>query len=158
MLLATDSRVFNSIQETQRWEEWREHGQEIERHVFTPLILSTTRGMEREAQTFYKHLEDMLSHKREVTYSNLMGWLRCKLSFTILRSTMMCIRGSRSSRYHPISVPLTQPLPAWRTVCSSSSNWTTNSQFSFFFLTSCTKSLHTCPAVLFQFHLWSTAY
>ena len=26
-----------------------------------------------------------------------MGWLRCRLSFAILRSAIMCIRGTRSS-------------------------------------------------------------
>ena len=36
--------------------------------------------MEREAQTFYKRLADMLSLKRDMPYSSLMGWLRCKLS------------------------------------------------------------------------------
>jgi len=61
-------------------EKKREYDQrilDIEHGVFTPLILSTTGGKEREAQTFYKFLADMLSHKREVTYSKLMGWLRC---------------------------------------------------------------------------------
>ena len=70
-------------------EKKRVYGQrilDVEHGVFTPLILSTTGGMEREAQTFYKRLADMLSNRREVPYSMLMGWLRCKLSFAILRS------------------------------------------------------------------------
>ena len=86
-------------------EKKRTYGQrilEVEHGVFTPLVLSTTGGMGREAQTFYKHLAGMLSHKRDVPYSSLMGWLRCKLSFAILRSAVMCIRGSRSSRHHAI--------------------------------------------------------
>ena len=64
----------------------------------------------REAQTFYKRLADMLSNRREVPYSTLMGWLRCKLSFAILRSAVMCIRGSRSSWHHPIK-DVTQHSP-----------------------------------------------
>ena len=86
-------------------EKKRTYGQrilEVEHDVFTPLVLSTTGGMGREAQTFYKHLADMLSHKRDVPYSSRTGWLRCKLSFAILRSAVMCIRGSRSSRHHAI--------------------------------------------------------
>ena len=75
---------------------------EVEHGVFTPLILSTTGGMGREAQTFYKRLADLLSHKRNVPYSSIIGWLRCKLSFAILRSAVLCIRGSRSSIHHPI--------------------------------------------------------
>ena len=86
-------------------EKKRVYGQrvlEIENGVFTPLVLSTTGGMGREAQTFYKRLADMLAAKRETKYSKLMGWLRCKLCFAITRSAIMCIRGSRSSRHHPV--------------------------------------------------------
>ena len=81
---------------------YAQHVLKIEHGVFTPLILSTSGGMGREAQTFYKRLADLLSLKRDVPYSTLMGWLRCKLSFAILRSAVMCIRGSRSSMHHAI--------------------------------------------------------
>ncbi len=86
-------------------EKKRAYGQrvrEFEHGVFTPLVMSTSGGMGREAQTFYKRLADMLAQKREMQYSILMGWLRCKLSFAILRSAVMCIRGSRSSTHYPI--------------------------------------------------------
>ena len=36
----------------------------IEHAVFTPLVLSTSGGMGREATTFYKRLADLLSNKR----------------------------------------------------------------------------------------------
>ena len=86
-------------------EKKRVYGQrilEIEHAVLTPLVFSTTGGMGRECQTFYKRLADMLSCKRDLPYSSVMGWLRCKLSFAILRSAILCIRGSRSSRHRPI--------------------------------------------------------
>ena len=47
-------------------------------------------------------IADLLSLKRDVPYCSLMGWLRCKLSFATLRSAVMCIRGSRSSRHHAV--------------------------------------------------------
>ncbi len=50
-----------------------EHILEIEHGVFTPLVLSTSGGMGREAQTFYKCLADLLSLKRDIPYSSLMG-------------------------------------------------------------------------------------
>ena len=43
-----------------------------------------------------------VSETRRLLYSSLMGWLRCKLSFAILRSTVIYIRGSRSSMHHAI--------------------------------------------------------
>ena len=83
----------------------REYGQrvrEIERGVFTPLVLSTTGGMGREATTFYKRLADMIASKRQHSYSVVMGWLRCRISFVSLRSSVMCIRGSRSSLHRSL--------------------------------------------------------
>ena len=81
----------------------REQGQrirEVECGVFTPLVLSTTGGMGREATTFYKCLADMIAQKRQHPYPVVMGWLRCPLSFASLRASIMCIRGSRSSFHH----------------------------------------------------------
>ena len=86
----------------------REYGQrvrDVERGVFTPIVFTTTGGMGREAATFYKRLADMIAGKQQKPYSTVMGWLRCRLSFATLRSAIMCVRGSRSSRHRPIRVP-----------------------------------------------------
>ena len=83
----------------------REYGQrvrEVEHGVFTPIILSTTGGMGKEAATFYKRLGDLIAQKRQKPYATVMGWLRCRLSFASLRASIMCIRGSRSSLHRPI--------------------------------------------------------
>ena len=86
----------------------REYGQrvrDVEHGVFTPIVFTTTGGMGREAATFYKRLADMIAGKQQKPYSTVMGWLRCRLSFATLRSAIMCVRGSRSSRHRPICVP-----------------------------------------------------
>ena len=86
----------------------REYGQrvrDVEHGVFTPIVFTTTGGMGREAATFYKRLADMIAGKQQKPYSTVMGWLRCRLSFATLRSAIMCVRGSRSSRHRPIRVP-----------------------------------------------------
>ena len=75
----------------------------MEHGAFTPLVFTTTGSMGREGTTFYKRLADMLSHKQEKPYSVVMGWLRCRLSFTILRSSIMSLRGTRSSFGHPVN-------------------------------------------------------
>ena len=69
---------------------------------FLHHLSSTAGGMAREATTFYKRLADELSRKQDKQYSLVMGWIRCRLSFAILRSAILCIRGSRSSRHHPV--------------------------------------------------------
>ncbi len=80
----------------------REYGQrvrDLERGVFTPIVLTTTGGfyMGHETTTFYKRLADMIARKQYKPYSTVMGWLRCRLSFATLRSAIMCVRGSRSA-------------------------------------------------------------
>ncbi len=67
--------------------------------LFHTLVSATTGGMGRETATFYKRLADMLSTKKKAPYSSTMASMRCTLSFTLLRSAVMCIHGSRSSSH-----------------------------------------------------------
>ena len=71
----------------------------------TPVIMSATGGLAHEATCFYKHLASLLSHKWGDEYSIVMGWLRCSLSFSLLRSVIECARGARSSILHYIQAP-----------------------------------------------------
>lgn len=85
----------------------REYGQrvrEIERGSFTPLVLTTTGGMGKEATAFYKRLASLISEARNEPYSAVMSWVRCRLSFALLRSCILCIRGSRA-RKREVDVP-----------------------------------------------------
>ena len=80
----------------------REYGdriREVENGSFTPLVFATTGGMGREATLFYKRLADQISKKSNTTYCKTMAWIRCTLSFSLLRSAVMCIRGSRSTSH-----------------------------------------------------------
>ena len=71
---------------------------EVEHSSFTPLIFSATGVMAAEATIFYKRLASLLSDKWDSNYAAVMGWVRCCLSFSLLRSAIRCLRGSRSSR------------------------------------------------------------
>ena len=44
----------------------------------------------------------MLAEKWDKPYSRTLNWLRCQLSFSLLRSAIQCLRGARSSRGHAI--------------------------------------------------------
>ena len=97
----TTAAAYRKHESTKK-REYTQLVREVEHGVFTPLVLSATGGMGREAATFYKRLADGISRKERKEYSVVMGWIRCCLSFAILRSTILCIRGSRSSRHHPV--------------------------------------------------------
>ena len=62
--------------------------------------------MAQEATIFYKRLATLLASKWNDEYCKVMGWLRCVLSFSLLRSAIACIRGARSSIGHVHRAPL----------------------------------------------------
>jgi len=66
----------------------------LNRVLFTPLIFSATGGM----ALFYKPLASLLSDKWDSNYVAVMGWVQRCLSFSLLRSAITYLRGSRSSK------------------------------------------------------------
>ena len=114
-----DVRVFNPLANSNRLtsldkcfskhekEKKRAYEQrvlEVEHASFVPLVLSATGGMAKEATNFYKRLASLLAEKWDQSYNNTLYWLRCSLSFSLLRSAIQCIRGARSSRGHPVKL------------------------------------------------------
>ena len=68
--------------------EYQQRVHEVENASFTPLIFTTTGEMGDAATQFYKRLANLLSAKHSLSYGIVMGWLRCKLSFSLLRSAI----------------------------------------------------------------------
>ena len=69
---------------------------EVEHALFTPLVLGTNGGMGKECRVFVKTLSEKLAKKLNDSYSTIISWLRKKLSFCVLRSVILCVRGSRA--------------------------------------------------------------
>ena len=86
----------------------RAYGQrvrDIEQGVFTPS--STSSINHRWTGARGRHLLQKTSRHarleiRKKLYSVVISWLRCKLSFAAVRSSIMCIRGTRSSNHGPL--------------------------------------------------------
>ena len=74
---------------------------EVEHGYFSPLVFSVSGGMGPTAKVVYKKLAAIIASKHDQPYSQIINWLRCRLSFSLLRSFMMCLRRSRSSANHP---------------------------------------------------------
>ena len=70
---------------------------EVEQGSFTPLVMSLSGGCANAASVCYKRLASMLAEKWDQPYSSTLAWMRCKLSFALLRSAIQCIRGARSA-------------------------------------------------------------
>ena len=114
-----DVRVFNSLAPSNSTqsipatykkherEKKREYGarvREVEHGCFTPLVFSSTGGLGHEAKIVYKRIASLLSTKWERPYSSVLTWIRCCLSFSLLRSSVRCIRGYRSRCGSPVRV------------------------------------------------------
>ena len=69
----------------------------VEHGSFSPLIFSTSGGMGPTASVVYRRLASLLSLKRDEHYSKTMLFIRCQLGFALLRSSIRCLRGSRST-------------------------------------------------------------
>ena len=68
----------------------------VEHGTFTPLIFSLTGGEGPETFMFHKCIAQKYSEKNEEKYQKILSLIRCSLSFLILRSVLICVRGSRS--------------------------------------------------------------
>ena len=58
--------------------------------------------MSREYGKFYIRLADLLTVEKNLNKSTVMDWLRTKLSFKLLRSVNICIRGSGATNINEI--------------------------------------------------------
>jgi hypothetical protein len=66
------------------------------RHAtFTPLCMTVDGLLGDECKSFLKHLSDFLSTKWEKPYHITYSWVKTKISFSLIRATNLCIRGSR---------------------------------------------------------------
>ena len=115
-----------------------ERVREVEHGYFSPLVFSTSGGT---ATVVYKRLTSMIADKHEKPYSKTMQWIRCRLSYSLLRSAVMCQCGSRSSRQNPINhsqmgIPLT--LPALRAGSQALTKLQTHSSLFIIFICGCT--------------------
>ena len=115
-----DVRVFNPLapsnrnssiaacynkHEREKKRSYERRIREVEHASFTPLVMSTLGGMGREATVFYKRMASLLANKWDTPYSRTLNWLRCRLSFSLLRSAIQAIRGARSSVGKAIITP-----------------------------------------------------
>ena len=90
--------------EREKMRMYEQRVREVEHASFVPIVMSATGGLAKQATNFYKRLASLLADKWEQPYSTTLYWLRCSLSFSLLRSAIQCVRGAHSSRGHPMKL------------------------------------------------------
>ena len=91
---------------------------QIEKGTFTPLVYSTTGGMGPECTIYHKRIAELLSVKRGEAYADVINFIRTRIRFSLLKSTLIAVRGVRGksrrgeSSFTDTSLNL---VPCWET-------------------------------------------
>ena len=83
--------------ESEKTRAYEERIQNVDQGSFTPLVFTTSGGMGPRARAFYSRLAEVMAEKKKQPRSSVVAWMRCRLSFSLLRSALLCLRGTRSS-------------------------------------------------------------
>ena len=87
--------------EKEKKRQYAEREMEIERtgkvHSRS-LFFTTTGGMADECLKYHSRLAELIANKKGESYSSEISYIRAKVSFAILRSAILFLRGSRSRR------------------------------------------------------------
>ena len=83
--------------EQEKTRAYGERIQHVDQGSFTPLVFTTSGGMGPKAKCFYSRLAEIISEKKQQPRSHIVAWMRCRLSFSLLRSALLCLRGTRYS-------------------------------------------------------------
>ena len=70
-----------------------------ENGTFTLLIFSCNAGMGIETRKFFQHVSELVVEKHHQNVSENSAWINPKLSFCLLRTAVIFIRGSWSQQH-----------------------------------------------------------
>ena len=75
--------------------KYRERIISVEHGDFSPLVFTSSGAMGPQCQIVLRRLAERISERQSLQRSVVSGWLRCRLSFALLRTTLLCVRGTR---------------------------------------------------------------
>ena len=129
----TDVRIFNPNsesylaqtlaqlyiqQENQKKWQYLNRVLQVEKGSFSPLVFTTTGGMAPEATRFLKRVAEKISAKTREKYSQVVSNIRTRISFEIMRSVLVAVRGVRGkirqAKADPISTIAFNLIPEAR--------------------------------------------
>ena len=93
----TPAALFR-LAEKSKIREYRERIRDVEHSDFNPLVFTCCGGMAPQSHLVLKRLAESMSKKMNLQHSVVSGWLRCRLSFALLRTTLLCVRATRRKK------------------------------------------------------------
>ena len=101
----TLEQIYNA-HEREKKALYNERILQVEKGCFTPLVFTTSGGMANECQKLNKKLAQLISHKRNESYADTISYIRRRLRFALLKSTLIALRGARGVQSKTESMPL----------------------------------------------------
>ena len=78
----------------------------VEKGTFVPLVYSTSGGTAPECSAHHKRVAQQLSLRRNERYEDIINFIRVKISFALLKSILMAIRGVRGKQKTGKGIPI----------------------------------------------------
>ena len=93
------ARGHRELLRQHRNEKKRQYAEAAEdlRATYTPYVVTCDGVHDEEAEVYIKELAEKLSQKWKKSLSVVIGWLRARIQFCILRGVSACLRGCRGS-------------------------------------------------------------
>ena len=98
--LEEPQRIYR-MHENEKKRQYSSRVLDIEHEIFTPLVFTTSGGMSQECLRYHSHLVELIALKKGEQYAKTISWIRAKTSFALLRSALICLRGSKTKRRVP---------------------------------------------------------
>ena len=89
--------------EQQKKLEYNEGIVNVDCGTFCLLVFTTAGTASPECAKFLQWLCGMLANLDRMPYAQTAWYVRCRLSFALLRAAIMCLRGSRPSYHQPVN-------------------------------------------------------
>ena len=80
----------------------REYGQrvkEVEHADFMTLVFTCAGGISPKSRLLLAKLAELISEKQNVPLSQITGLLRVRMSFALLRTTILCVHATRWKKF-----------------------------------------------------------
>ena len=72
--------------------------------VYGPVAKNVVVGMGEEFLRYHRRLAELVAMKKGEDYTKTMNWISVKISFSLIRSALVCLRGSRAIRRKPYNI------------------------------------------------------
>ena len=97
--------------QTREEKDYEKRISEVEHGSFMPIVLCSSSGWGPSATVVFKQLGSLLSMKLDQPYSRTLTFFQCKVTFSLLDSAIMCLRGATPSFHRPARDTRVQDQP-----------------------------------------------